>query len=628
MRADEEDKLSDFEREGTRRPEVIDGQTAKTGGEHQKLQKAAKNREWVDLDKYIELLLDSKSEDEIVFIYCNPNKNGDPYDLQVCAYDKRNVEKYYTLSGKGLSVHEGDHLTEFISLAQWLINRDSYNHIKELKFFKKLRKWKFMRIWKDTIKQEARKKASTKLKEKLFFLHDTFRKHLLTHRDYCINMEKLRFVDTSSNIETQTTEKYKKVQEKTRKEANKRIGSYSSKCRDNINGCINKVLQDLKQRIDAETKLDEERRRINPIQSTTTLALKEKPSQGVFEELGFPPGMTYGHCSSLREECSRFIRFAYLVDFMALESLSGIYLGSVNEITNKLRFLEGYCSLEKVMRMDLDEASNPPAAPVRGTDPLFTVVLELNHEQEIPASKIVKTEVEDFKPPPHGTSQVKDFDLLAHLELEPEPDPDKKPGDESEEEADAVFVKKYRDTCPEIHTAWLSLVPPKQEFVKLFENTFTDGLQAILAFERFSKHPSMKLYADALEEWDDRIGDNWEAPDSLFLNPIDWIKENKLHSDCYLNINSIFDSAFDKAAAFTSRFREVLEMFWMNERADLSICVHERLRNPTDSLQHAINLFLYQDEVFSKSIPASTNLGLIKLESKRARQVLLPSPKK
>jgi len=98
----------------------------------------------------------------------------------------------------------------------------------------------------------------------------------------------------------------------------------------------------LKQRIDAETKLDEERRRINPIQSTTTLALKDKPSQGVFEELGFPPGMTYGHCSSLREECSRFIRFAYLVDFMALEALSGIYLGSVNEITNKLTFLDNW----------------------------------------------------------------------------------------------------------------------------------------------------------------------------------------------------------------------------------------------------------------------------------------------
>jgi len=181
------------------------------------------------------------------------------------------------------------------------------------------------------------------------------------------------------------------------------------------------------------------------------------------------------------------------------------------------------------MEMNLDEANNPPAAPIRGTDPLFLVLLELKNEKEIPDNKIVKVEVDDFKPPPHGTSQSKDFDLKAHLELEPEPDPNAK--DDESEEGDNLFVKKYKETCPEIHKQWLKLTPSKQDFANLFENIFTDGLQSILAFERFSKHPSMKLYADALEEWDDRIGDNWEAPDNLFLNPIDWIKENKLHAD-------------------------------------------------------------------------------------------------
>ena len=78
--------------------------------------KKAEPRKWVDLDKYIELLLDSKSEDEIVFVYLNPNENGDPYDLKVCAYHERSPEKYYTLSGKGLTVYENDNPVEFISL--------------------------------------------------------------------------------------------------------------------------------------------------------------------------------------------------------------------------------------------------------------------------------------------------------------------------------------------------------------------------------------------------------------------------------------------------------------------------------------------------------------------------------
>ena len=111
-----------------------------------------KTQKWSDLDKYIELLLDSKSEEETVFVYLNPNPNNDPYDLLVCSYQQRQEKKYYTLSGKGLTLYENDTPVEFLSLGQWLIERDSYNHIKELPFFKKFKRWKFMRMWKKTIK--------------------------------------------------------------------------------------------------------------------------------------------------------------------------------------------------------------------------------------------------------------------------------------------------------------------------------------------------------------------------------------------------------------------------------------------------------------------------------------------
>lgn len=44
---------------------------------------------WSELDKYIELLLDSKQTDQSVFVYLNPNSDGNPYDLQVCQYHDR-----------------------------------------------------------------------------------------------------------------------------------------------------------------------------------------------------------------------------------------------------------------------------------------------------------------------------------------------------------------------------------------------------------------------------------------------------------------------------------------------------------------------------------------------------------
>jgi dynein heavy chain len=103
----------------------------------------------------------------------------------------------------------------------------------------------------------------------------------------------------------------------------------SEKSRDNVRECISKVLSELRERIVSEIALDEERKKNNPIQSSNTITMKRKASSNVFEKLGFPEGMTYGHRSSLRKECSRFLRFAYIIDFLSLEALANIYIGSV-----------------------------------------------------------------------------------------------------------------------------------------------------------------------------------------------------------------------------------------------------------------------------------------------------------
>lgn len=172
------------------------------GTEDKSPKKGAHGQKWSDLDKYIELLLDSKSEEETVFVYLNPNPNQDPYDLLVTSYQGRNEQKYYTLSGKGLTLYENDTPIEFLSLGQWLIERDSYNHIKELPFFKKFKRWKFMRMWKKTIKHQNRMKAQNSLEEKLFILQDHFSVHLMKHRQQMLDMQALRFVDPCRNQDT------------------------------------------------------------------------------------------------------------------------------------------------------------------------------------------------------------------------------------------------------------------------------------------------------------------------------------------------------------------------------------------------------------------------------------------
>jgi hypothetical protein len=65
--------------------------------------------------------------------------------------------------------------------------------------------------------------------------------------------------------------------------------------------------------------------------------------------------MTYGHRSSLRKECSRFLRFAYLVDFLSYEALTNIYIGSVKDMIHRVKELNDDCDIEKIMKIDFSD---------------------------------------------------------------------------------------------------------------------------------------------------------------------------------------------------------------------------------------------------------------------------------
>jgi len=56
-----------------------------------------------------------------------------------------------------------------------------------------------------------------------------------------------------------------------------------------------------------------------------------------YERLGFKSNLGYGPRSELRDACSKFLRFSFLLDYIALESLSKICLSSIEDC---MRILE------------------------------------------------------------------------------------------------------------------------------------------------------------------------------------------------------------------------------------------------------------------------------------------------
>lgn len=95
-----------------------------------------------------------------------------------------------------------------MSLGQWLIERDSYNHIKDFSFFKQFKSWKFMRMWKKIIKQQNKMKAYNNLDENLFILQDYFREHLFKHRKFMLEMSTFCFVDTCQTTDVKKIDEF------------------------------------------------------------------------------------------------------------------------------------------------------------------------------------------------------------------------------------------------------------------------------------------------------------------------------------------------------------------------------------------------------------------------------------
>lgn len=64
-------------------------------------------------------------------------------------------------------------------LHAWLEERNSFDRIKSLNFFRQFRKWKTLKMWHKIIMREKIETYSELLKERLFLLNDNLRNTLL-----------------------------------------------------------------------------------------------------------------------------------------------------------------------------------------------------------------------------------------------------------------------------------------------------------------------------------------------------------------------------------------------------------------------------------------------------------------
>ena len=56
----------------------------------------------------------------------------------------------------------------------------------------------------------------------------------------------------------------------------------------------------------------------------------------ILTEMGFPASISYGSRSRIRSEFLRFLRLAYLLDFLTIDSLGKMYIANIEHFKEKV----------------------------------------------------------------------------------------------------------------------------------------------------------------------------------------------------------------------------------------------------------------------------------------------------
>ena len=272
------------------------------------------------------------------------------------------------------------------------------------------------------------------------------------------------------------------------------------------------------------------------------------------EALGFKHSLKYGPKANLRKACSKFLRFSYLLDFLATEALTNIYLLSVKDTMDKLNQL-GHIPInnqfksqksfldEPILKTSSDkiaqknkqggESSGTARNRIIANDYPFFEVHGKFVERVIPEDHKYTVYIDRYEPPPLGLSTKDDFNPLVHLEIDSEEEDLEQEdeiygmGEEAHNDSnafrqEAVFV---RDICH----LWIKAEPDGERFAMDITKCLQEGMECLKVFERWSRHPDLDKYEAVLEDWDDRVCGEWEPPDQLYLNCDEWLVGNSLY---------------------------------------------------------------------------------------------------
>eukprot|EP00826_Nyctotherus_ovalis_P017693 TRINITY_DN15226_c0_g1_i3.p1 TRINITY_DN15226_c0_g1~~TRINITY_DN15226_c0_g1_i3.p1 ORF type:complete len:436 (+),score=148.21 TRINITY_DN15226_c0_g1_i3:563-1870(+) len=320
-----------------------------------------------EFERCLEEFLEDSEQSMTQFKYFNMRKDSDnPYDLEITNFKERNLRCYYTISGKGVTQYKDKVAVDFVPLGEWLVERDYYAQVKEISFFLHFKRCKLLKVWRREILYTKRKTVIDELSDKLFYLNDIYRDYILQHRKTMCRMNKFRLIEINRQGEDLTVREFARRQKKKQKIVEDKLKEYSDTSRERFTQLMKRSLDRLKALVKEEEKLKNKKSDDKKSVKTNT----------VFERLGFSGDLSYGHRAALRRECTRFLRLAYLTDFLAIKSLSDIYLYTIIDVKETLQELDDNAKMELITDQSQVKRNT-------GNEPVLQISLKFDPRKKI-----------------------------------------------------------------------------------------------------------------------------------------------------------------------------------------------------------------------------------------------------
>ena len=286
------------------------------------------------------------------FVYYLPSGKENYYDLKQADFNDISKEKiYYTLSAKGLTVYVEKKPKEFIKLSEWIIERQAYNKVSEISFFKNFKIWRILKLWRQNIFRKKKINYDSELKSKLLFNNKDYVRKILDHKKECNKILHFKILDLRQSLESISFETFKQKQDKSRETLTDELNKIHGCCEKIFINGIKSIFANLQKKINLENNeanYNNDDMKNNKKKKFGNLKKDEKKEDDKKEKVsneenlisednivGFE-SLRYKSKNSIKTECMNFIKLAFIFDYIMLDVLRKMYLFSMKEILEKI----------------------------------------------------------------------------------------------------------------------------------------------------------------------------------------------------------------------------------------------------------------------------------------------------